>query len=280
MASDRYVLARPIEITASNNTLTVDRGGGAAAVNLTVGVYGCIAMIMDELEDQLKAENAGWTAQLTSDFYVVLANADDFTVVWTDTALRDLLGFTAGLAVPATSFTATMIPENCWLPAKVRADQGVWEPNLKQRFRGVRAQSGIVNGLSTGKVLYETEITQDTEFGYNLLRSKGRSAVEQKRSLETFVDGSRDSYPSTGNVSTGGFYFWKDYTALDEESSMDAGDASTFNYTSGADDYVFCEFDPDWNLPTNPTMGSGHLYYNVKIPIRTAPIPTSGWVTL
>ena len=282
MASDRFILTRPIEITASNNTLTVDRGGGAAAVNLTVGVYGCIAMVMDELEDQLIAEQGapGWTATLTTDFYVTIANADDFTIVWTDDALRLLLGFDAFGGPAVTSETGARIPEYCWLPLRVRGNQDAWHPNLKERIRTAVGQSGLESGLSTGAEHHRIKLLLPHEYGYNLLKAECRTALEQVRCLETFVEGSRISYPSTGNTSVGGFYFWNDYTDLDEESSMTVGDVTTFKYTTAPGEYAFCIFEPGWEVPTQPGHKSNNDFRTVTLPIRTSKIPVGGWVSL
>lgn len=56
-------------------------------------------------------------AELTRDRKVKLTNGVAFSVTWTDTGLRDLLGFTGNLAA-GTSHTATLVSPLLWSPAK------------------------------------------------------------------------------------------------------------------------------------------------------------------
>jgi hypothetical protein len=228
------------------------------------------------VEKELQATvDPGFSVTFTSDFYIAITHGLPFEIDWQADNVGQILGFDSDCTPPAQSFVATQTPRFCWLPTWVRADQNTWSPNHNENFSGRRAQSGIVSGLQTGKVLYETTLTMDFEYGYNLRKSRCRTAAEQVRCLDYFVDGSRAAYPGSGNVPVGGFYFWPDYTDIDCLASMDEGDASTFNYTSGADTYVFCEFDPKFNVSVDPGLPVGHDYYNVKIPIRTSAIDTS-----
>jgi len=57
------------------------------------------------------------TAVLTRDRKVKLSNGANFTVTWTNTTLRDLLGFTGNLA-SASSYTATNVSPLLWSPGK------------------------------------------------------------------------------------------------------------------------------------------------------------------
>lgn len=57
------------------------------------------------------------TAVLTKDRKVKIGNGAAFSVTWTDTGLRDLLGFTGNLAA-GTSHTATNVSPLLWSPAK------------------------------------------------------------------------------------------------------------------------------------------------------------------
>ncbi len=279
MASDRFVLTRPIEVTSANDGFRVDyNGGGWDALTLTQGVYGSIATYAKEVETQLDTVNAGFDVSFTSDFYITISHTTNtFKIEWTEAGSGQVLGFDAACEPVAISFTATQIPRYCFLPTRVRGDLNTWEPNFGEQFKGIPAQSGIVSGLSTGETLYSTKVTLPYEPAENLKHTLCTTAAEKVRCLDEFVIGSRVSYPSSGNVSPGGFYFWPDYTDVDVLASMDGGDCTTFNYVSSPDEYVFCEFDPTWTVPTTEGLDNANTYRNVDIPIKTSTYPTGGW---
>jgi hypothetical protein len=60
---------------------------------------------------------AGAAAVLTQDRRVKISAGGTFSITWTDTGLRDLLGFTGNLAA-AASYTATNVSPLLWSPAK------------------------------------------------------------------------------------------------------------------------------------------------------------------
>jgi hypothetical protein len=279
MASDRFVLTRPIEVGDANDGFRVDYdGGGWSNLTITQGVYGSIATFMQEVETKLDTVNANFSVSLSSDFFINITNSTaTFKIDWQADTVGQTLGFDADCEPVAQVFTATQIPRYCWLPTNVRDDRNTWSPNHTNNFKGAPSQSGIVSGLSSGKVLYFIKVVVPMEYVYNLRQTHCRTAAEQVRCLDYFLEGSRVSNPSSGNVSSGGFYFWPDYTDVDCLASMDAGDVTTFNYTSGADTYVFCEFDPSFDAKIKSALPAGWTYQTIEIPIQTSAYPTGGW---
>lgn len=279
MSSDKYVLTRPIEVTALNDDFRVDyNGAGWSNLTMEQGVYGSIATYLHRFEAQLKTVDAGFSVSLTADFYVKVEHSTNtFEIDWVETGVGAVMGFDADCTPVAQSFTATQIPLYCWFPDRIRADQNPWEPNHKENYSGDSAISGIVSGLSTGKVLYTTTVKMTHQPPHTIRWTRCRSAAEQLRCLDEFLAGARTSYPSSGNVRTGGFYFWPDYTECQPLASMDEGDVSTFEFTSSADVYAFCEFDPNAEVKMTPSLRTGRVHYSVDLPIRTSTYPTGGW---
>lgn len=69
---------------------------------------------------------ASATAVLTQDRKVKIGNGANFTVTWTNTTFRDLLGFTGNLS-GASSYTATNTSKLLWSPAKpLRPELSPW----------------------------------------------------------------------------------------------------------------------------------------------------------
>lgn len=78
---------------------------------------GSLSLLSAMISAMSSAGLAGPAAVLTQDRRVKLSAAGVFTVTWTDSELRDLLGFTGNLA-GASTYTATNPSPLLWSPAK------------------------------------------------------------------------------------------------------------------------------------------------------------------
>lgn len=71
--------------------------------------------LLDQVAGHMASEVTGANAYITEAGYVRLVATQNFTIVWTDTELRDLLGFTAGVG-PTQNAIATLHSPLLWIP--------------------------------------------------------------------------------------------------------------------------------------------------------------------
>jgi hypothetical protein len=270
--TNQILLARPVEITAANNTVTVTKTstGTTYPYSVTVGIYPHVGSVIYAL-DALMAGKGNVTYSGTTGKATV-AMVADYSLAWTDTALRDLLGFVGGIADGATT-AATYTPTSVWLPSRSRSDNNDWGQDQKIEWKGVESRQGTVVGLRTGCAIYRLTMEFEALADVEVLRSTSTTTAENVRSLEYFVSQTRVSWGTIGTPSQAGFYLFQD-----------AADASTLaasaTYTDGDPnisiaDWVFCHFDADFYLAPKPTIGSIRApYYNVALDIHTATAPT------
>lgn len=101
-------------------------GGGPTAVSVTAGTYRTLDTFLTQLETDLETQRApsagGWT--LSASVYPVGATGlvtitttqgSAFSITWTSTELRDLLGFTGNIS-SQTSATGGLYARSIWQP--------------------------------------------------------------------------------------------------------------------------------------------------------------------
>lgn len=71
--------------------------------------------LCDHLQSLLASEVTGANVFITAAGYVRIEATQNFTIVWTDSELRDLFGFTAGVG-PTQGVTATKRSPMLWIP--------------------------------------------------------------------------------------------------------------------------------------------------------------------
>ncbi len=111
-------------ITVATGTGTVNDGGGADAFTVTPADYymSTTTSLLSTLETALEAASGvGFT--VTGSFgeggtgkVTIAINSGTFTMTWTDTDMRDALGFTGNLTPAAASFTSTNASPAVFLP--------------------------------------------------------------------------------------------------------------------------------------------------------------------
>ena len=112
------------QVTVATGTGTVNDGGGADAFTVTPANYymSTTTSLLSTLEAALEtASGGGFT--VTGSFgeggtgkVTIAINSGSFTLTWTDTDLRDALGFTGNLTPSAASFTSTNASPAVFLP--------------------------------------------------------------------------------------------------------------------------------------------------------------------
>jgi len=95
------------EITATNNIIRINDGGGAASAAVTVGTY-TAASLATEMQTQLNTTSSGWTvAYNTTTLKFELSNTGsvDLLLSFTTNTIWDVIGFTSSVDQTSTSFT-------------------------------------------------------------------------------------------------------------------------------------------------------------------------------
>jgi len=284
-------LCRPIEVTTSNNSFTVSYDGGAATpCVLTQGVYGCILTLLDELEDSIQAVAATADVFLSTAWKVQISAGVGHTIalVFTDTALGKLLGFTADPASGGTA-RADYTPEYCWLPTFENANPVTW--THAPTFAGGTSVTGLLSGVSLTSARYSAVPRWPAEADTNAKISRavtedvygGGVTVyypQADRCFEQFWHDVREAAPSqttADGLNLKGFYLIHDrsvyVSSVPIPSSMDSGGVKTEAETT-PDRYVYCSIAGDAKPTIELSVDGQNLYYDVSMPIHTATAPT------
>lgn len=144
-------------------TVTVPTGGWDVSANAAAGAFTATVPAGDwfvedlafELEDQLNAGAGGlWTVSISDDDLtgtgkVTIGNSSIWSLTWTDTDLRDALGFTGNYAAIGAGVTQTApnAPIGVWIPSCPK-----WTPYGDGNFeRGSDLRQSVtpLGGVST-----------------------------------------------------------------------------------------------------------------------------------
>ncbi len=116
----QFTVPSSVSISVTNN------GGGPTVVNIAAGTY-TISSFVAYLETALTAQRApsagAWSVTLSTGVngtgrVTIAMSAGTFSITWTSTALRDLLGFTANITTQASSTGANQA-KGLWRPDAV-----------------------------------------------------------------------------------------------------------------------------------------------------------------
>lgn len=148
----QFVVPSSVTIACTNN------GGGPTAVTVTAGTY-YHSTFATALAAALNAQRAGsagatWSVaySTTTGKYTIAMSASTFSITWTSTALRDLLGFTANVVTVASS-TGPSQARGLWLPDCVfRCDIDARRAPLATDHRNTVSPTGFVCGLKSTKM--------------------------------------------------------------------------------------------------------------------------------
>lgn len=117
-----------IRLAASTQICTANTGGGAVAVNVAAGNYfigssdGATSSFLDALGDAIDAALGSGTTTITvdagsdsSDQRVTISRGGTFSITWSNTHIRDALGFDFNLS-SASSYESDNACRYLWLP--------------------------------------------------------------------------------------------------------------------------------------------------------------------
>lgn len=155
---------------------------------------------------------------VSDDMKIKLYCEDTITITWSNTDLRDVLGYTGGSTVLTASTwnEATYTPTHCWIPERQRMDQGEFYRRINETAIGNVATDGVYSGINaTGSTIWYRDIQFQFELSTNILASKETSSsstnYDSDRCLETFLIGAlTSSVTSDESVSPKGFWFYND----------------------------------------------------------------------
>lgn len=118
-----YVAAN-FTIPASTTISVTNGGGGPTTVTITAGTYN-IDTFMTQLQSDLQTQRApsgsAWTCAVSlgstgTGKVTIDAPTDTWSITWTSTAVRDVLGFTANITSVTTAQTGAAQARGLWMP--------------------------------------------------------------------------------------------------------------------------------------------------------------------
>lgn len=118
-----YVYSLSITVGAGETILVTNNGGGPTVVTLTAGTYSPItlaAMLQTVLTAQRAPSAGAWSVSvsLVTGQVTIAMSAGTFSITWTSTNLRSILGFVANI-VAAASSTSPGQAKGMWFPDSV-----------------------------------------------------------------------------------------------------------------------------------------------------------------
>lgn len=183
--------------SGSSVSVTETGGGGTAAVSLTAGTYS-LSELCAHLASVLTSNgtlSGTYSCSVSDDsdtstgkVTLSVTGITSFTLTWTDTTVRDALGYTATLTPTATSFLASNASPWIWLPNVGRSDGDLADGDQGDPIRQVAvncAPDGSVYSWASSALRYETVIEFQNIRGYKALRSFETVTNE---SLQTFFE--------------------------------------------------------------------------------------------
>lgn len=116
-----YVYSKAITVPAGETISVTNNGGGPTAVSLTAGTYSIFtlaAMLQTVLTAQRPGSGGGvWAVSVstTTGQVTISMSVGTFSITWTSTNLRSVLGFTGNI-VAAASSTGAAQAKGIWFP--------------------------------------------------------------------------------------------------------------------------------------------------------------------
>lgn len=209
-------------------------GGGPTTVTITAGTYAHMPALVNQIQTDLNTQRtpSGWL--LTESIYeagstgklTIEPNSGVFSITWTSTLLRDLLGFASNISSQSTS-TGTKQMGGVWLPdAPLFLASGTIRSAPR---RTDKRQSKTPTGRTfshVGNVRYEHHGLRYSHVANNRIWRVLESTTGE--SLETFW---LDTQVGQGSLSS--------FFALDARVTIVAHDGNTVGDSTSADQWQF-----------------------------------------
>lgn len=271
MPSDRPIFLRPI-YNASTATMFVYNSSN---VSIEAGVYASILTLAKEIKDKIAAVDATFDISIGTDFKLTFSATSSFTLNFSQSTMRDILGFTGNLSGSASQ-TASYTPSHLWFPTYAQADQSEFRYDHGERFSGRTAMDGTTAGVKLDSLnLQRKSFSFGYEPNYNVGVVYARDDYEEQRCLDTFLDGARFSIPTDSNeVASTGAWYYPDYTDAALTSDMSTNAGNDFYRTSSPSTHVFCHVVPGSIANYTPAVPVTREFWNVGFSVTTAAAPS------
>jgi hypothetical protein len=272
MTIGKAVFMRPIEITSSNDSVTFN----ATAVTIPNGTYANFVTLGYALRTAIRTVSGLGAAGVSFNGTTGKTNmacATAFSVTWTDTALRDIFGYTGNLS-SGTSHTSTYRPLYAWFSDYAPSDRNTWALDHRSTFAGGMSRSGELVGMSTGPAIYKRTMVFDAETADNIFRSANTtSGAGWHRCLETFIEGARSAAPTVStNAPNHGFWYWYNASTI---SILDVMPSDfQMESTTGSVFGAWCHLTPEGMRTPSASLGVKRDWYQVSLDIHSATVPT------
>jgi hypothetical protein len=199
--------------------------------------------------------------------------SETFGITWTDTALRDMLGFTVNLT-GNYSYQSGNRMRNVWISDYTPSDRTWWALRHSDTYAGSLTRQGDLVGLHTGNSIYHRTLSFDAETGDNVFKSLCSTAEAEYSTLEHFVENVRSSAPAvSAHAPTHGFWYL-----------YDVADFTIYDFGGAMSDYTgldhsrykwqWCHLSADGIDTPAPSLGNTRDWYSTQIKINTATPPT------
>lgn len=199
-------------------------------------------------------------------------------LIWRDTTVRDVLGFTSNFDDSKPYWQALYTPQYSWFPNMAPSNRDVWQIDQRAVFSGRRAHDGSICGLATGDSVYSRDYSFSAVPVALVNNSSCTNTRYQALTLETFLRGSRTAtILAAGRPDPKGFYVVPDYEDVLTVSSTFGSGGVDFALSSSPDTYVFCAPDPGEDGAQRLFLPVGTGYWDVGFACRTCPAPTWGY---
>jgi hypothetical protein len=275
MAIGRAALLRPIEITASSDSFSTTVSGFVVNYTMESGTYASILTLAGGLYDKLSGLSGFAVTFGTSGAtagYITISSSATFALTWTDTELRDILGFSGNLS-GQTSYTATYRPKYTWISDYTPRDREWWHLNHRETYNGSVARNGDLVGLANGNQIYYRTLGFDAETGANVFNSLTGSTAAERYTLETMIEGARGAAPATAtNAPTHGLWYVYDIADLARQTKAQMTAANGRKH--GLSKWAWCHLDKDGMKEPKASLGVGRDWYSLEIDLHTADEPT------
>jgi hypothetical protein len=271
MSIGRAALLRPIEITSSSDSFIAQLDGYVGQI-ITVenGTYASILTLAKALF------SSGYTVSFVTSGstagHITISHTTNFSINWTDTELRDILGFSGNLS-GANSYTGTYRPKYMWISDYTPRDREWWHLLHKDTYDGSVARTGELVGLANGNTLYHRTLGFDAETADNVFSSLCASDAEARSCLDTLIEGARSSTPAVAaHAPTHGLWYVYDIADLAPKTKAQMSAANGIRHT--ASKWAWCHLSPKGLAEPRASLGVGRDWWSLEIDLHTANEPT------
>ena len=178
-----------------------------------------------------------------------------------------LLGFTGSETVSSGYIKATYRPENIFIPTYHSSDDGYFQQDFADTFKGVTGSDGNLSGVKY-YAKYKRTIKWPAEFATNsIIKADGATSFQTERCFQNIIQSAREMVclnEDSSNKYCKGVYLTKDLETL-------ANTTISGNGTIDGD-YIYCTASEP-NI-TGQTAQNNNHYYDIEVDLITGTAPT------